>query len=291
MPDRTRPVPPMPPGIPERRPHDHKRNRTASPFAAPDIAAGFVVGKCRRHHRAGEFPGFLKEADPRIPEGSDVHVVTDNHAPKTTSPGHGRRAGRHRHVRFTLSPASPDRSGRAPVRRGVRTTATEGPCFRKAARSGYRHLHRKSQPKPATLQVDEIRRRHSQCRRMLPSPSRPLPLGRPWTAPGGSEGSRRGEIVPVRLTFAAGPDGGRRCVARKRPAVPSCPIPGTRVSVRQREAPFRNSSRARPPRIPNAAPDPRGLRHLRTCAPRARIAPAAIPRRRNREPRSDGSTP
>ena len=51
--DRTQPVLPMLPGIPERRTHDYKRNGTTSLFAALDVATGFVIGKCYKRHRPG----------------------------------------------------------------------------------------------------------------------------------------------------------------------------------------------------------------------------------------------
>ena len=67
--DRTQPVLPMLPGMPERRTHDCKRHGTTSLFAALDVATGRVIGKCCRRHRAREFPDFLKEIDRRVPEG------------------------------------------------------------------------------------------------------------------------------------------------------------------------------------------------------------------------------
>ena len=70
--DRTQPVLPMLPGIPERRTHDYKRHGTTSLFAALDVATGFVIGKCYRRHRAREFLDFLKEIDRCVPEGLDI---------------------------------------------------------------------------------------------------------------------------------------------------------------------------------------------------------------------------
>ena len=46
--DRTQPVLPMLPGMPERRTHDYKRHGTTSLFAALDVATGRVIGKCYR---------------------------------------------------------------------------------------------------------------------------------------------------------------------------------------------------------------------------------------------------
>ena len=84
--DRTQPVLPMLPGMPERRTHDYKRHGTTSLFAALDVATGRVIGKCYRRHRAGEFLDFLKEIDRRVPEGLDVHIVMDNYATHKTAP-------------------------------------------------------------------------------------------------------------------------------------------------------------------------------------------------------------
>ena len=67
--DRTQPVLPMLPGIPERRTHDYKRNGTTSLFAALDVATGSVIGKCYRRHRAREFLDFLKLIDRNVPDG------------------------------------------------------------------------------------------------------------------------------------------------------------------------------------------------------------------------------
>ena len=68
-PDRTQSVPPMQPGIPEQRTDDSKLIGTTPPFAALDLAAIFVIGKCRRRRRSKELPDFLKETDARIPKG------------------------------------------------------------------------------------------------------------------------------------------------------------------------------------------------------------------------------
>ena len=96
--DRTQPVLPMLPGMPERRTHDYKRHGTTSLFAALDVATGFVIGKCYRRHRAREFLDFLKEIDAQVPEGLDIHVVMDNYATHKTAAvkawlAHGGRTG------------------------------------------------------------------------------------------------------------------------------------------------------------------------------------------------------
>ena len=105
--DRTQPVLPMLPGMPERRTHDYKRHGTTSLFAALDVATGFVIGKCYRRHRAREFLGFLKEIDRRVPEGPDIHIVMDNYATHKTAAVKAWLARRqHWHVHFTPTSAS-----------------------------------------------------------------------------------------------------------------------------------------------------------------------------------------
>ena len=49
--DRTAPMLPMQPGLPERRTHDYKRHGTSTLFAALEIATGKVTGACKPRHR------------------------------------------------------------------------------------------------------------------------------------------------------------------------------------------------------------------------------------------------
>src|SRR3954453_6887692 len=53
--NRTAPVLPMMPGMPQRRTHDYVRAGTTTLFAALDVASGQVIGSLHRRHRAGEF--------------------------------------------------------------------------------------------------------------------------------------------------------------------------------------------------------------------------------------------
>ena len=53
--DRTQPISPLRPGLPEQRTSDYERHGTTSLFAALDIATGEVIGKCHRRHRHQEF--------------------------------------------------------------------------------------------------------------------------------------------------------------------------------------------------------------------------------------------
>jgi transposase len=77
--DRSQPVLPMMPGMPERRTHDYVRNGITSLFAAFDIADGTVIGELHRQHRAAEFKKFLTTIDKTVPAELDVHLVCDNY--------------------------------------------------------------------------------------------------------------------------------------------------------------------------------------------------------------------
>jgi transposase len=77
--DRTAPVLPMRPGIPERQTHDYVRNGTTTLFAALDIATGKVIDACYPRHRHQEFLRFLKQVAKAYPRVK-LHIVCDNYA-------------------------------------------------------------------------------------------------------------------------------------------------------------------------------------------------------------------
>jgi len=78
--DRTRPILPLRPGLPERQTHDYIRHGTTSLFAALDIRTGEVIGTCHRRHRHQEFLKFLELVDSQLPSGlQEVHLVMDNY--------------------------------------------------------------------------------------------------------------------------------------------------------------------------------------------------------------------
>jgi transposase len=82
--DRSQPVLPMMPGMPERRTHDYLRHGITSLFAAFNIADGTVISELHRRHRAIEFRKFLAAIDKAVPAGLDVHLVCDNYATHNT---------------------------------------------------------------------------------------------------------------------------------------------------------------------------------------------------------------
>ena len=84
--ERTAPVLPMMPGVPERRSFDYTRHGTIDLFAALNIATGAVIGKCYRRHRQHEFLKFLNEIDSQVPKepGVEIHIVLDNYGTHKT---------------------------------------------------------------------------------------------------------------------------------------------------------------------------------------------------------------
>jgi transposase len=83
--DRSQPVLPMMPGMPERRTHDYLRHGITSLFAAFNIADGTVISELHRRHRAIEFKKFLVRIDKAVPAGLGVHLVCDNYVTHSTA--------------------------------------------------------------------------------------------------------------------------------------------------------------------------------------------------------------
>lgn len=97
--DRSAPVLPLMPGVPERRTHDYVRYGTTNLYAALDVASGKVIAEMTPRHRAEEFRRFLNLIDASVPAHLDVHVVLDNSSTHKT-PSIQRWLVRH--PRFTL---------------------------------------------------------------------------------------------------------------------------------------------------------------------------------------------
>ena len=76
--DRSAPMLPLMPGVPERRTHDYVRNGTTNLYAALDVASGQVIAEMSARHRAEEFRRFLSVVEKAVPAHLDVHVVLDN---------------------------------------------------------------------------------------------------------------------------------------------------------------------------------------------------------------------
>jgi len=82
--DRTQPILPLAPGLPERRTHDYRRHGTTSLFAALDVATGTVIGETHRRHRSIAFRSFLDPIHREVPMELEVHLVLDNYGTHKT---------------------------------------------------------------------------------------------------------------------------------------------------------------------------------------------------------------
>jgi len=77
--DRTQPILPMRPGLPERQTHDYRRNGTTTLFAALNVLEGTVLGQCYPRHRHQEFLHFLEHMEASIDSQLGVHLILDNY--------------------------------------------------------------------------------------------------------------------------------------------------------------------------------------------------------------------
>ena len=97
--DRTRPILPLQPGLPERQTHDYRRHGTTTLYAALRVLDGVVIGECHARQRAREFVKFLRRLDTATDPTVSLHLIVDN------ASAHKSRAARRwltRHPRFHL---------------------------------------------------------------------------------------------------------------------------------------------------------------------------------------------
>src|SRR6187401_2063311 len=76
--NRTAPILPLRPGLPERATHDYQRNGTTTLFAALEVATGKVTDQCYDRHGKAEFGDFLRKVANAYPRRR-LHVVVDNY--------------------------------------------------------------------------------------------------------------------------------------------------------------------------------------------------------------------
>src|SRR5215475_9274822 len=159
--DRTQPLLPMRPGQAERRTHDYTRHGTTSLFAALDVKAGTIMGKCMRRHRigvpqvsrsgraqrAGRFRRTYRHGQLRHPQ--------DQADPRLVRQATALARALHAHFGFMDQPSRaflcPAHRARAQARRlslGGR------------ARSRYQGLYRCHQRRPEAVPLDQDCRRH-----------------------------------------------------------------------------------------------------------------------------------
>jgi transposase len=105
--DRTAPILPLRPGLPERQTHDYKRNGTTTLFAAFNILNGKVIGHCQPRHRAADFVRFLNQLERQVPAGMDVHLIMDNYCThKSAEVQRWLKPRKRRRVHFHFTPTS-----------------------------------------------------------------------------------------------------------------------------------------------------------------------------------------
>ncbi|MBW6455889.1 MAG: IS630 family transposase [Trueperaceae bacterium] len=102
--DRTQPMLPLRPGLPERRTHDYQRHGTVNLFAALDVATGRVTHEMRERHTGADFLAFLKRIARAYPKG-EVHLILDNVASHKT-PAVQAWLSRHKRFVFHFTPTS-----------------------------------------------------------------------------------------------------------------------------------------------------------------------------------------
>ena len=78
--DRTQPLLPLAPNLPETRTHDYIRNGTTTLFAALNTLDGKVIHTCMQRHRHQEWIKFLKLIDQQTPPDKQLHLIVDNYA-------------------------------------------------------------------------------------------------------------------------------------------------------------------------------------------------------------------
>src|ERR1700747_3467041 len=77
--DRTQPILPLRPGLPERQTHDYERHGTTTLFAALNVAAGKIIAQCQPRHRHQEFLRFLQPIEGATNPELQVHLILDNY--------------------------------------------------------------------------------------------------------------------------------------------------------------------------------------------------------------------
>ena len=82
--ERSQPILPLLPGVPERQTHDYYRHGTTTLFAALNVLSGKVIGDCRNQHKAADYISFLKMVDKKCPKGKVLHIVADNYSAHKT---------------------------------------------------------------------------------------------------------------------------------------------------------------------------------------------------------------
>ena len=168
--DRTRPVLPLRPGVPERQTHDYVRYGTTTLYAALRVLDGVVIGECRRRHRSQEFVQFLRRLDRATPPDQPLHLILDNLSAHK-SPQVRRWLTRHPRVHFHFVPTSSSwlnlverwfaEITRTRLRRG---TFTSVPALERAIHDYLTHYNQHAKPFIWTKDADTILAKVDRCK-------------------------------------------------------------------------------------------------------------------------------
>ena len=174
--DRTRPVLPLRPGVPERQTHDYVRYGTTTLYAALRVLDGVVIGECRRRHRSQEFVQFLRRLERATPPDQPLHLILDNLSAHK-SPQVRRWLTRHPRVHFHFVPTSSSwlnlverwfaEITRTRLRRG---TFTSVPALERAIRDYLTHYNQHPKPFIWTKDADTILAKVDRCKEALNAP-------------------------------------------------------------------------------------------------------------------------
>ena len=167
--DRSQPVLPMMPGMPERRTHDYARHGVVDLFAAFNIADGTVITELHPQHRAVEFKKFLIAIDKAVPNDLDVHLICDNLAThKTTAINDWFDKHPRFHMTLHADRLVVDQPGGTLVRSAHRPTPAPRRS-QKRCRTGKRRprLDHRMERQPKTVPLDQNRRRDPRLSRQI----------------------------------------------------------------------------------------------------------------------------
>ena len=106
--DRTAPILPLRPGLPERQTHDYKRHGTTDSVRRfSNILNGKVIGACQEQHRSREFHS-VPESFGTPPSGDqEVHLIMDNYCThKSAEVQRWLKPKKRRHFHFHFTPTS-----------------------------------------------------------------------------------------------------------------------------------------------------------------------------------------
>jgi hypothetical protein len=76
--ERTQPILPLRPRVPERQRHDYERHGVTNLYAVLNVISVKVIGSCTDRHHQQEYIEFLQLVDRSTPKKKVLHVIVDN---------------------------------------------------------------------------------------------------------------------------------------------------------------------------------------------------------------------